>query len=193
MKRIPWSRSVGRILVRFFMCFSFIMMLFLFSGYSSLEARAEAEDETQTENIQGNLMEAAVDTIGREQRSENAASVIDLPAGTHILVVGEETEGWYEIYSQGKKAYVPSKDLRTPAILDAAELEQEMKKIEEEDKAFIESLEMQRKVIARSKVWRTVIIVLIAGVFVTGVISALRKTKNEEKTVNGKKSTGKIR
>lgn len=193
MKRIQWSKCTGQILVRFFMCFSFTFILILFSGYDSLEVRAEADNETQAENIQGKLMEATVDTVGREQQSINAASVIELPAGTHILVIGEETEGWYEIYSQGKKAYVPSKDLTMPSMLDTAALEQEMKKIEEEDKAFIESLEMQRKAIARSKVWRAIIIILIAGVFITGVVSALRKPKNEEKPVTGKKRTGKIR
>ena len=193
MKRIQWSKCTGQILVRFFMCFSFTFILILFSGYDSLEVRAEADNETQAENIQGKLMEATIDTVGREQQSINAASVIELPAGTHILVIGEETEGWYEIFSQGKKAYVPSKDLTMPSMLDTAALEQEMKKIEEEDKAFIESLEMQRKAIARSKVWRAIIIILIAGVFITGVVSALRKPKNEEKPVTGKKRTGKIR
>lgn len=193
MKMIQWPKKAKQITVRFFMCLSFAFVMVLLSGYGSLDIKAEANDGTQAENIQGNLMEATVDTVGREQRSDNAASVIELPAGTHILVVGEETDGWYEIYSQGKTAFVPSKDLMVPAILDAAELEQEMKKIEEEDKAFIESLEMQRKAIARSKLWRTVIIVLIAGVFITGVISALHKTKNEEKPVTRKKSAGKIR
>lgn len=193
MRKIQGSKSGKFITARFLMCFLIAFILLLFPGYGTLEAKAEADDGIQSENIQGNLMEAVVDTVGREQQSMNAASVMELPAGTHILVVGEETDGWYEIYSQGKTAYVPSKDLTSPTVLDAAQLEQEMKKIEEEDKAFIESLEMQRKAIARSKVWRTVIIILIAGVFVTGVISALRKPKNEEKPVNGKKGTGKIR
>lgn len=193
MRKIQGSKGGKFITARFLMCFSIAFILLLLSRYDTLEVKAEADDGIQSENIQGNLMEAAVDTVGREQQSMNAASVMELPAGTHILVVGEETDGWYEIYSQGKTAYVPSKDLISPTILDAAQLEQEMKKIEEEDKAFIESLEMQRKAVARSKVWRTVIIILIAGVFVTGVISALRKPKNEEKPVSGKKNTGKIR
>lgn len=193
MRKIQGSKGGKFITARFLMCFSIAFILLLLFRYDTLEVKAEADDGIQSENIQGNLMEAAVDTVGREQQSMNAASVMELPAGTHILVVGEETDGWYEIYSQGKTAYVPSKDLTSPTILDATQLEQEMKKIEEEDKAFIESLEMQRKAIARSKVWRTVIIILIAGVFVTGVISALRKPKNEEKPVSGKKNTGKIR
>ena len=68
-----------------------------------------------------------------------------------------------------------------------------MQKIGEEDAAFIESLEMQRKAIARSKVWRIIIIVLIAAVFVTGLVSALRKPKNDERPSNMKKNTGKVK
>lgn len=179
MRKIQGSKGGKFITARFLMCFSIAFILLLLSRYDTLEVKAEADAGIQSENIQGNLMEAAVDTVGREQQSMNAASVMELPAGTHILVVGEETDGWYEIYSQGKTAYVPSKDLTSPTILDAAQLEQEMKKIEEEDKAFIESLEMQRKAIARSKVWRAVIIILIAAVFATGMVSALHRPKED--------------
>lgn len=184
MRKIQGSKGGKFITARFLMCFSIAFILRLLSGYDTLEVKAEADDGIQSENIQGNLMEAAVDTVGREQQSMNAASVMELPAGTHILVVGEETDGWYEIYSQGKTAYVPSKDLTSPTILDAAQLEQEMKKIEEEDKAFIESLEMQRKAVARSKVWRTVIIILIVLLFVFGIISAIKKSKGQNSEEN---------
>ena len=170
-----------------------LLLLLLWGGYMSLHVRAEEADGSQNANVQGNLMAAAVDTIGRGQPSENAASVVELPVGTHLFVVGEETDGWYEIYYQGKTACVPSSDLTLSAAVDTTALEQEMQKIGEEDGAFIESLEMQRKAITRSKVWRIVIIVLIAAVFVTGVVSALRKPKNDGKPAGMKKNTGKMR
>ena len=84
-------------------------------------------------------------------------------------------------------------DMTAATLLDAEALDQEMQKIGEEDAAFIESLEMQRKAIARSKVWRIIIIVLIAAVFVTGLVSALRKPKNDERPSNMKKNTGKVK
>ena len=154
-----------------------LLLLLLWGGYMSLHVRAEEADGSQNANVQGNLMAAAVDTIGRGQPSENAASVVELPVGTHLFVVGEETDGWYEIYYQGKTAYVPSSDLTLSAAVDTTALEQEM----------------QRKAITRSKVWRIVIIVLIAAVFVTGVVSALRKPKNDGKPAGMKKNTGKMR
>lgn len=154
-----------------------LLLLLLWGGYMSLHVRAEEADGSQNANVQGNLMAAAVDTIGRGQPSENAASVVELPVGTHLFVVGEETDGWYEIYYQGKTAYVPSSDLTVSAAVDTAALEQEMQKIGEEDSAFIESLEMQRKAVSRSMVWRIVIVSLMVLFFITGIISALKGKK----------------
>lgn len=166
---------------------------FICAGFS-LHAQAAEKDETQeAANVQGNLMAAAVDTVGLEQPKEGAAPVVKLQAGTHLLVVGEETNGWCEIYYQGKTAFVPAADMTAATSLDAEALDQEMQKIGEEDAAFIESLEMQRKAIARSKVWRIIIIVLIAAVFVTGLVSALRKPKIDERPSNMKKNTGKVK
>lgn len=159
-----------------------IIILISFYGFKSLHVRAEETDATQAENVQGNLMAAAVDTVGRERPEENAASVVELPVGTHLFVVGEETDGWCEIYFQGKTAFVLAADLTTAAGVDTTALEQEMQKIGEEDSAFIESLEMQRKAIARSHAWKIIIVILIAVIFILGIISAIRKPKDEVKT-----------
>ena len=107
-----------------------LLLLLLWGGYMSLHVRAEEADGSQNANVQGNLMAAAVDTIGRGQPSENAASVVELPVGTHLFVVGEETDGWYEIYYQGKTAYVPSSDLTLSAAVDTTALEAAIKSAE---------------------------------------------------------------
>ena len=175
MKKIGNAIYIRQRLVCVLTCL-FITILFC-AGFS-LHARAAEKDENQeAANVQGNLMAAAVDTVGLEQPKEGAASVVKLQAGTHLLVVGEETNGWCEIYYQGKTAFVPAADMTAATSLDAEALDQEM----------------QRKAIARSKVWRIIIIVLIAAVFVTGLVSALRKPKNDERPSNMKKNTGKVK
>lgn len=191
MRKIQGSKSRGFITLRFLLGFIFFFSLALFCGNASFEARAEGDGEMQVEKLQGKLMETVTDTAGLTLQSEKAIPIIELPEGTQVWVVGEETDGWYEIYYNGETAYVPVGDLKESTVLDAAALEQEMQKMAEEGKAFIESLELQRKAIARSKVWRTVIIVLIAAVFITGVVSALRKPKNDKDSVKIKKNTGK--
>lgn len=137
----------------------------------------EIQSEEENKNIQGTLMMTELQTEGRKQPSFSAEVTAVLPAGTYVLVTGEEDKGWYEIYYQGENLFVPEEFL-TLAELDAKALDDEMKKTEEVDRAFIESLEIQRKAIARSKIWRAVIIILIIGVFVTGIISS-RKGKDK--------------
>ena len=182
MKKIDNAIYIRQKLVCVLACL-FIMILFC-AGFS-LHAQAAEKDETQeAANVQGNLMAAAVDTVGLEQPKEGAAPVVKLQAGTHLLVVGEETNGWCEIYYQGKTAFVPAADMTAATSLDAEALDQEMQKIGEEDAAFIESLEMQRKAIARSKVWRSVIIMLIILLFIISILSVVIKSKNEKSREN---------
>ena len=105
MKKIDNAIYIRQKLVCVLACL-FIMILFC-AGFS-LHAQAAEKDETQeAANVQGNLMAAAVDTVGLEQPKEGAAPVVKLQAGTHLLVVGEETNGWCEIYYQGKRHLYP--------------------------------------------------------------------------------------
>ena len=64
--------------------------------------------------------------------------------------------------------------------MDQEALDQEMQKVEEEGAAFVESLETQRTAAQRSRIWQIVIIVLIAAVFITGVISAVKSAKMDK-------------
>lgn len=188
------KKSENAVNIRYRLCCVLMgfFILIIFCAIMPLLVRAtEKEGAQEAARVQGKLMEAAVDTVGLERPEKDAVSVVELQTGTHLFVVGEETNGWCEIYYQGKTAFVPAAVLKEAASLETEVLEQEMQKIGEEGSSFIESLEMQRKAIARSKVWRIIIIVLIAAVFVTGVVSALRKPKNDERTLNKKNIQGK--
>ena len=52
--------------------------------------------------------------------------------------------------------------------------------IGEEGSAYIESLEMQRKALKQTNIWRIVIVILIILIFIVGVVSALNKNKNNK-------------
>lgn len=126
--------------------------------------------------LQGELMMTTVQTAGREQPDADAAVLVEFPAGSQVMVIGQ-AGGWYEVFYQGKTVYVEASALAASDAADTQALEEELQKTAEQDTAFIESLEMQRKAFGRSRVWQIVIIVLIAAIFAVGVVSAVKKTK----------------
>ncbi len=150
---------------------------------------ADGGNQTEKEGIiEAGLMMTSVDTAALEAPDENAAVAAEFPAGTQIMVTGQEN-GWYAAFYQGKTIYLAQEDLAASTAVDPQALEKEMKKAEAEGAAYIESLEMQRKALKRSQVWRAVIIVLIAAIFVVGIASTLKNVRGNRK--NGKESKGK--
>lgn len=145
----------------------------------SAEAESPAAEEiaggTQT-NLQGGLMMTASATEARVSPDADADVVVELPAGSQLLVTGQEA-GWYQIFYQGKTTYVPMDAVTDSTEVDPAALEEEMVRAEEEGAAFVESLETQRRAATRSRIWGIVIVVLIVAVFATGVVSAVRSGK----------------
>lgn len=125
-------------------------------------------------------------TEGRIEPKKNAEVIIQIPESTFIFVIGDEKNGWYEFLYQGKAIYVLSEKLKETDMTDNPALKQEMEKAGEEDSAFIESLEQQRRAIVRTKMWRLIIIILIAAIFLAGGVSALREArKNTGDKKNG--------
>ena len=159
---------------------------------TSDQTAEETEESAGTAvNLQGSLMMLTESVEAKEAPEESAAAVAELPEGSQLLVTGEEN-GWYQIFYQGKTAYVPSDAVVASTEVDQEALDQEMQKAEEEGTAFVESLETQRAAAQRSRIWQIVIIVLIAAVFITGVISAVKSAKTDkEKEAKEKGGQGK--
>lgn len=126
--------------------------------------------------LQGELMMTTAQTQGREKPEADAAVLVEFSAGSQVMAIGQ-SDGWYEVFYQGKTVYVEASVLSVSDAVDMQALEEEMQKTAEQDTAFIESLEMQRKAFDRSRIWQIVIIVLIAAIFAVGVVSAVKKTK----------------
>ena len=142
----------------------------------------EQESTDRTGSLQGSLMTAAEDTQGRTEQSKEAEVVMEFPAGSSFLVTGEEN-GWSRIFYQGKTLYVPQESLANESADAGDELDEELQKAAEEGSAFISSLEGQREADRNNRIWRIIIIVLIAAVFVSGIVSSLgknRRTKDSD-------------
>lgn len=73
-----------------------------------------------------------------------------------------------------------------PQIEDSTELDAEFSELEDMSVMIVEEVERQREEARRSKIWGTVIIVLVLSVFGVGIVSAVKgnKAENTEKTEN---------
>ena len=69
--------------------------------------------------------------------------------------------------------------------LDIEGLDAEMAANEAETKFVVEVVEKYRKDARRSKIWGTVIIVLVAGIFAVGIFSAVRSNKMDNGETDG--------
>lgn len=64
--------------------------------------------------------------------------------------------------------------------LDVEALNDEFAVEEEEGRLVVEEVERQRTEARRSKIWGAVIILLVLGVFVTGIITTVRSGNDED-------------
>lgn len=119
----------------------------------------------------------AVDALA--EPSEESEVVFSYEKDSHILVTGETTTGWYRVAYQDKVGYVRKSDLKETE-LNMAGLDEEFAANELEDKLFIEEVERVRAQISRSRIWGTIIILIIVGIFGTGVYSTIMSDKKKK-------------
>ena len=74
---------------------------------------------------------------------------------------------------------IETEDQGTAGLVEAG-LDEEMAEVEVEGKILVEEVERQREEEKRSGIWGAVIILLIVGVFVTGIISVMKKGKRNK-------------
>lgn len=167
------------------------------TGLFSLRAEAAQEEAEQekteqtVENPQENGNPGTAEASGQgivleaEERIEMKASpekaaetLMTFQAGDLLFAVGEAEAGWYHVIYQDKEGYVEEEGLVIQEI-DVEGLNAEMAANEEETKFVVEVVEKYRADARRSKIWGTVIIVLVAGIFGVGIFSAVRANKRE--------------
>lgn len=115
--------------------------------------------------------------------SEQSEVVVSYEADASILITGETNSGWYRVTYQDKVGYVKKTALKETEI-DIEALNEEFEAEEIEGKVFIEEVERVRAQISRSRIWGTIIIVLIIGIMGTGIYSTImseRKKLEREK------------
>lgn len=142
--------------------------------------QAEAEESVQKEGITelNQIMVADEAFEAKELPDDNSASVITYQSGQSVFVTGETADGWYKVSYQDKEGYV-RKSLLFIQEFDVEGLDKEFQELEMESKILVEEVERYRTEARRSRIWGIVIALLVAGIFVTGIISTKRMEREK--------------
>ena len=138
-------------------------------SFSAQANEADLSGEVSEENMTteySRIVTAVGAVDAREEPDENAAVTISYHDGDHIYVTEQTADGWYRVRYQDLTGYV-----RREQVAEI-ELDEEFAVEEAEGKLVVEEVERQRTEVRRSRIWGAVIILLVLGVFATGIISA---------------------
>ncbi|MBD5396195.1 MAG: hypothetical protein HDR71_18490 [Lachnospiraceae bacterium] len=146
------------------------------------------EENTALEVTELSQFLIAKDKIeAKAEPDEKAETVITYDAGSTIYVTGQTQEGWISVSYQGQTGYI---NMNIPEIrdnleeneIDVAALDKEMEAEIAEGKMIIEEVERYRAEKKRSRIWGTVIVLLVAGIFAMGIVSGIQaeKAKKQE-------------
>lgn len=165
------------------------------TGPFSVCAEAAQDVETQESGDmempeQGVVLKAEKRTEMKASPEKTAETLMTFQAGDLIFAVEEMADGWYRVIYQDKEGYV-EKDGLTMQEIDVEGLNAEMAANEAETKFVVEVVEKYRADARRSKIWGTIIILLVVSIFGVGIFSAIRSNQNEDDEKNGEKSSGK--
>ncbi len=159
------------------------------AAQTAADAQESGELEAPASFEQGVVLEAEKRTEMKASPDETAKTLMTFQKGDLVFAVGEAEDGWYRVLYQDKEGYVETDGL-TAWELDVGGLNAEMAVNEAETKFVVETVERYRADARRSKIWGTVIIVLVVGIFGVGIFSAIRSNRGEDDGKNGKKNDG---
>lgn len=142
------------------------------------EDMAQPEGEISISEL-SQLMTADKNVDMKTEPSDSAETIMSYQAGDSVFVTGETADGWYRAIYQDKEGYIPKDSLSTLEI-DVAALDEEMARTEQEAKLVVETVERYRAEARRSKIWGSVIVVLVVGIFATGIISGIKSKKGKD-------------
>lgn len=157
----------------------FAAVLFL-GSMIALPVRAEElqQEEGFTELSQIMVANEAVEA--KEIPDNKGNTVITYESGAYVFVIGETRDGWYKVSYQDKEGYV-KKSALTIQEFDVEGIDKEFQEIEAEGKLIIEEVERYRAEAKRSRIWGIFIVLLVVGIFATGIVSATRIEKEKKK------------
>ena len=142
---------------------------------STEEQGADSADITEVSRF----MTAEGEIEAKASPREDAETVIRYQSGDKIYVTGELADGWCRVRYQDLTGYIrPAQAAEIERDVEA--LDDEFAAAESEGKLVVEEVERQRTETKRSRIWGAVILLLVAGIFVTGIFSVVRSRRTED-------------
>lgn len=129
------------------------------------------------------LQQTVKDAEIKEAPGDDAETLREIEEGTGVIVYGEPQDSWSQVEYDGVSGYMKSNALEAyMADSEGEELEQEFEEVQEETVRTVEESELIQKSKRKSAIWGGVIAILVAAIFVVGVVSAIKKDKEGEET-----------
>lgn len=130
------------------------------------------------------MMEVISDTQVYEQPNgvgDGAMVVMDLKAGTPVVVVDTSDPVWYQISYNNQPGYILGSNLKLYG--DVEVLDEEFEQIAMEDEMNFYALMAELEHRKQAWIWGSIITILVVAIFAIGIISAVKtnKEKNEQK------------
>lgn len=131
----------------------------------SVQAGEHAAEAVQMDR----LMTAAQDAEMKRTPEEDGEVVTVFTTDSPVYVTGETASGWYQVSYQGNTGYIRAEFLKDIEV-DLSALELEMDDVETEGKILSEETERILQEEERSKAWIIALLLIIVGIFVTGIL-----------------------
>lgn len=147
-------------------------------GTGTVRAEEAGQEEAFTELSQ--LMKTTRALEAKQAPEEGSDTVIEYDSGAIVYVIGENADGWYKVSYQDKQGYIRKAALTQVEDIDTQKLDAEMEVVEAESKMVVEEVERYRAETRRSRIWGTVIVLLVAGIFATGLISTMKSKRKTD-------------
>lgn len=179
-----------------------ILLVILVTAAGYLQPVFARDELTETQITL--FMKALRQIDAKAEPKDDADTIFTYDEGDQIYVTGETSNGWYIVYYRGQTGYV-SKDVSQGAEMlqddqdvqseqnaqavfeaetfDLEALDDELAAQEVENKLIAEGVERYRTEARRSRVWGTIIVLLVLGIFAVGIVSTVRtEKKNKEES-----------
>lgn len=132
----------------------------------------------ELESVQKNMVLETVEEVElRENPSSTGAAAAVLPAGIAVVVAEDASGDWCKVAYQEQEGYVPVAMLKT--LGNTEELNSEFDKISQTIQLAFEEIVTREHEEVQAKIWGSIIVVLIVAIFGVGIVSAVKKNKEE--------------
>ena len=167
--------------------FGFAGVFLLVAGILLMPASIVRASEKEAEKSDEGILQQTVKAAEiKEEPDKDSKTLASLEKGTAVIVYGEPEDSFCRVESRGIEGYMESSVLELYQAegegLEAEQvqnLEQEFQSVEEDTLRTVDEYELLQKEKKASRIWGAVIAVMVVVIFVVGVVSALKQSREK--------------